>query len=221
MPSLFEPIDLGPNLHLSHRVVLAPLTRFRANQAHVHGPLATEYYTQRASAHGTLLITEGTFISPRAGGYSNVPGIYTQDQIEAWKNVTEAVHKKGGSVFLQLWAMGRAADPEVLKKEGVQDGYVSSSAIALKSGMQAPKALSEGEIWEYIQDYAQASKNAVAAGFDGVEVHCANGYLIDQFTQDTCNKRTDGWGGSVEKRSRFALEVTKAVVAAVGADRVG
>ena len=135
--------------------------------------------------------------------------------------MTEAVHKKGSSVFLQLWAMGRAADLEVLKKEGVQGGYVSSSAIALKSGKQAPKALSEEEIWEYIQDYAQASKNAVAAGFDGVEVHCANGYLIDQFTQDTCNQRTDGWGGSMEKRSRFALEVTKAVVAAVGADRVG
>lgn len=220
MSSLFEPITAG-STRLLHRVVMAPLTRVRASDAHVHGPLATEYYTQRASTPGTLLITEATFIAPRAGGMSHVPGIWNEAQIAAWKNVTDSVHKNGSSIFLQLWALGRAAGAEVLAKEGIKEGVVSSSDIPIDSDHATPRPLSEQEIWDYVRDYAQAARNAIAAGFDGVEVHGANGYLIDQFTQDRSNNRTDAWGGSVEKRARFALEVTKAVVEAVGAERVG
>ena len=221
MPTLFNPITLGADLQLSHRVVLAPLTRIRANKAHVHGPLAVEYYGQRASNPGSLLITEATFITQQAGGMPNVPGIYNQAQIDAWKKVTDAVHAKGSYIFLQLWALGRAADPKVLEEEGIKNGVVSSSPTPMQEGGHVPRALSEAEIHQYIEDYAQAAKNAIAAGFDGVEVHGANGYLVDQFTQDTSNRREDAWGGSIENRSRFGLGVTKAVVEAVGAERVG
>ena len=218
-PSLFDPIHIG-SIPLSHRVVMAPLTRYRANDAHVHTSLATEYYEQRASVPGTLLITEATFISPRASGDSNPPGIYSKDQIEAWKNVTDAVHKKGSYIFCQLWALGRTAHPEIVRKEAGEKWFVSSSAIPLEAGTEAPRALEEEEIWGFVADYAQAAKNAIEAGFDGVEIHGANGYLIDQFTQDNVNQRTDAWGGSVEKRSKFALEITKAVVEAVGSEKV-
>ena len=200
---------------------MAPLTRFRANDAHVHTSLAVEYYSQRASVPGTLLITEATFISPRASGYANVPGIYNKDQIEGWKNVTDAVHKKGSYIFCQLWALGRAAEPEIVRKEAGEKSFASSSAIPMEAGAEEPRALEEEEIWGFVGDYAQAAKNAVEAGFDGVEIHGANGYLIDQFTQDVANKRTDAWGGSVEKRSRFGLEIAKAVVGAVGREKVG
>ena len=201
---------------------MAPLTRYRANDAHVHSSgLATEYYGQRASVPGTLLITEATFISPRAAGYANVPGIYNKDQIAAWKNVTNAVHKKGSYIFCQLWALGRAAQPEIVKKEAGEKWFGSSSAIPMEAGAEEPRALDEEDIWAYVGDYAQAAKNAIEAGFDGVEIHGANGYLIDQFIQDVSNKRTDAWGGSVEKRSKFALEVAKAVVEAVGSEKVG
>ena len=220
-PTLFSPIHLGSIL-LSHRIALAPLTRYRANDAHVHTSLATEYYSQRASVPGTLLITEATFISPRASGDANVPGIYNKDQIAAWKEVTDAVHAKGSYIFCQLWALGRAANPEIVRKEaGDEKWFSSSSAVPMVAGAEAPRALDEEDIWGFVGDYVQAAKNAIEAGFDGVEVHGANGYLMDQFTQDVVNKRTDAWGGSVEKRSRFALEVTKAVVEAVGSERVG
>ena len=219
-PTLFDPIHVG-SIALSHRIVMAPLTRYRANDAHVHTSLATEYYSQRASVSGTLLITEATFISPRASGYANAPGIWNKDQIEAWKNVTDAVHKKGSYIMCQLWALGRAAKPEIVRKEAGEKAFVSSSPIAMEAGGEKPRALEEEEIWAYIADYAQAAKNAIEAGFDGVEIHGANGYLIDQFTQDITNQRTDSWGGSVENRSRFALEVAKAVVEAVGGERVG
>ena len=200
---------------------MAPLTRYRANDAHVHTSLAIEYYSQRASVSGTLLITEATFISPRASGYANAPGIYNKDQIEAWKNVTDAVHKKGSYIVCQLWALGRTAVPEIVRKEAGEEWFASSSAVPMQAGAEAPRALEEEEIWGFIGDYVQAAKNAMEAGFDGVEIHGANGYLVDQFTQDVCNKRTDAWGGSVEKRSRFALEIAKAVVGAVGSDKVG
>ena len=219
-PSLFDPIRVG-SIPLSHRVVMAPLTRYRANDAHVHTSLAIEYYSQRASVSGTLLITEATFISPRASGYANAPGIYNKDQIEAWKNVTDVVHKKGSYIVCQLWALGRAAIPEIVRKEAGEKWFASSSAVPMQAGTEAPRALEEEEIWGFIGDYVQAAKNAMEAGFDGVEIHGANGYLVDQFTQDVCNKRTDAWGGSVEKRSRFALEIAKAVVGAVGSDKVG
>ena len=185
--------------------------------------MVAEYYAQRASVPGTLLITEATFIAPQAGGYANAPGIWSKAQIESWKAVTAAVHKKGSFIFLQLWALGRAAHLAELQKEpelGDQAKIVSASDIPFEGG-EKPTPLTEEEIHEYIGLYAQAAKNAVEAGFDGVEVHGANGYLIDQFLQDVSNKRTDGWGGSIEKRARFGLEVTKAVVEAIGADRVG
>lgn len=216
---LFEPLQIG-NLKLSSRVAMAPLTRFRADDNHSILPFAQDYYGQRASVPGTLLISEATLISKDAGGYNNVPGIYTQEQIDAWKAVTEAVHQRGSYIYLQLWALGRVADPNVKKAEGSGD-VVSSSAVPYENGATVPRELTEDEIKQYIQDYASAAKAAIEAGFDGVEIHAANGYLIDQFIQDTCNQRTDQWGGSVEMRARFALEVTKAVVDAVGAEKTG
>lgn len=184
-------------------------------------PFVKEYYTQRACVPGTMLITEATFISPRASGYPNVPGIYNDEQIAAWKEINDSVHAAGGIMCLQLWALGRAAQPDVLKKEGGFD-LVSSSDVAMSDNSPAPRPMTEEEIKLFTADYAQAAKNAVErAGFDLVEVHGANGYLVDQFTQDNANKRTDGYGGSVENRSRFGLEVTKAVVDAVGAEKVG
>ena len=220
MAALFQPLQLG-TVPLKHRIVMAPLTRYRASDAHVHGPLAEEYYSQRASVPGTLIITEATFISPRASGDNNPPGIYNKAQIDAWKKITDAVHGKGSYIFLQLWALGRAAEPDILQKE-VGDGfYASSSPLPISAGGPEPRELKEEEIREFIGDYAQAARNAIEAGFDGVEIHGANGYLIDQFTQDVSNKRTDAWGGSIENRSRFGLEIAKAVVAAVGAERVG
>jgi NADPH2 dehydrogenase len=216
---LFQPLQLG-KAKLSNRLAMAPLTRFRADDDHVQLPFVKEYYSQRACVPGTLLITEATPISPRAGGYKNVPGIYTEPQIKAWKEIVDSVHAKGGVIYMQLWALGRAADPKVLKEDGYD--FCSSSDIAMSDNSPKPRPLTEEEIQIFIQDYATAAKNAVeGAGFDGVEIHGANGYLIDQFTQDVCNKRTDKWGGSIENRTRFALEVTKAIVDAIGADKTG
>jgi NADPH2 dehydrogenase len=217
MSKLFTPLNVGNNL-LQHRLVMAPLTRYRADDNHVQLDIAQEYYAQRASVPGTLLITEATFISPRASGYRNVPGIYSKAQIAAWKKITDAVHAKGSFIWCQLWALGRAAQADVLKEQS-GDRVLSSSAIPIAEGRTVPEAMTEEEITGFIGDYATAARNAIEAGFDGVEIHGANGYLIDQFTQDTSNHRTDAWGGSVEKRARFGLEVAKAVVDAVGADR--
>ncbi|KAJ5919786.1 Aldolase-type TIM barrel [Penicillium verhagenii] len=214
MSKLFEPLRVG-RMDLSNRITLAPLTRFRANDDHVPLPFVKEYYAQRASTPGTLLITEATYITSRAGGYPNVPGIWNEAQIAGWKEVTDAVHAKGSYIFVQLWALGRVAPPQG------ETAPVSSSETPASADSPVPRALTESEIQEWIQDYAQAAKNAIAAGFDGVEIHGANGYLIDQFIQDNCNKRTDRWGGSVENRARFAIETVKAVVEAVGADRTG
>ncbi|CAE6429453.1 unnamed protein product, partial [Rhizoctonia solani] len=202
---------------------MAPLTRFRADEDHVHHDIAAEYYAQRSETAGTLIISEATFIAPEAGGFDNAPGIWNDKQIAAWKKITDAVHSKGSYIFMQLWALGRAAEPEVLRREG--HPYVSSSASTLqRKGYPniAPQELTRSDIKKYVEYYARAARNAVfGAGFDGVEIHGANGYLIDQFTQDTCNKRTDEYGGSVENRSRFALEVIAAVSNAVGAKRTG
>ncbi|KZP23958.1 NADH:flavin oxidoreductase/NADH oxidase [Athelia psychrophila] len=221
---LFEPIQVG-DLSLLHRVVLAPLTRFRGTDAHVPGPTMPEYYAQRASVPGTLLVTEATFIAAKAGGYANVPGIWNDEQIEEWKKVTSAVHEKGSFIYLQLWALGRAANPAQLAKENVSGGYVSSSSVPIKSQTEAgappPRTLDIAEVREYVQLYATAAENAITAGFDGVEVHGANGYLIDQFTQDVSNQRTDAYGGNIENRARFALEIVDAVVQKVGARRTG
>lgn len=199
---------------------MAPLTRFRASDEHAILPIAQDYYEQRASVPGTFIISEATLISKKASGYPNVPGIWDHEQIDAWKAVTDRVHKKGSYIYLQLWALGRVASPETKKSEGTGD-VVSSSPTPYQDGAPVPRELKEEEIQEYIQDYASAAKAAIQAGFDGVEIHGANGYLIDQFTQDTCNKRTDKWGGSIENRARFAIEVTRAVVNAVGAEKTG
>ncbi|KAF7977826.1 hypothetical protein HWV62_2561 [Athelia sp. TMB] len=216
MPSqLFEPLQVG-DATLSNRVVMAPLTRFRATETHVPGPHAATYYSQRATAPGTLLITEATLIGEKAGSYFGVPGIYTDEQITGWKKVVDAVHANGSFIYLQLWALGRTADPAEIARENPSNEYTAASDIAL-TGYPTPRAMTVDEIREFIQLYAVAASNAVhKAGFDGVEIHGANGYLVDQFLQDVSNNRTDSYGGSVENRSRFALEVIKAVVDTVG-----
>lgn len=202
---------------LDHRIVMAPLTRFRADDKHEQVDFAKDYYAQRASIPGTLIISEATFISPRAGGYNNIPGIWSRTQNDKWKDVTDAVHAKSSFIYLQLWALGRVAVPKNLQREeGGPYPVVSASAVPMEEGGHVPKALTTDEIKLFIREYARAAKNAVEAGFDGVEIHGANGYLIDQFWQDVCNKRTDDYGGSTEKRARFGLEVTKAVIEAVG-----
>lgn len=219
MSKLFTPVRMG-RMELAHRIAMAPMTRLRADDAHVPGPMMADYYAQRASTPGQFIISEATFIAPETRGMPNVPGIWNDAQIAGWKQVTDAVHKKGCYMYLQLWALGRVGNPDLLKAAGNYP-VVSSSATPVSDGATTPHALTEPEIEHWIGLYAQAARNAVAAGFDGVEIHAANGYLIDQFTQDTCNTRTDRWGGSVENRARFAVEVTRAVVDAVGADRTG
>ncbi|KAF5386475.1 hypothetical protein D9757_005940 [Collybiopsis confluens] len=220
---LFSPAQVG-NMHLKHRVVLAPLTRFRANEAHVPNPIVKEYYAQRSSTPGTLLITEATLITHQAGGYAHVPGIWSDDQVARWKEITDAVHANGSYIYLQLWALGRAAIPG---KPGYEANfpydYVSPSTLSMNPDEpQKPRPLAKDEIKEYSQWFATAATNAVErAGFDGVEIHGANGYLLDQFFQDVSNDRTDEYGGSVENRARFPLEVVDAVVKAVGAERTG
>ncbi|KAJ4381593.1 hypothetical protein N0V86_002957 [Didymella sp. IMI 355093] len=206
---------------------MAPLTRLRADENNIQQPLATEYYTQRACSPGTLIIAEATLISPAHAGMPYGPGIWTATQISAWKTVTDAVHAKGCSIVCQLVAPGRAADAQALEKEGFE--LLSSSAVPMpgsgfteKSGpTPAPKEMSEGQIWSCVNDFKMAAKNAMEAGFDAIEIHGANGYLVDQFTQDTCNTRTDAWGGSTENRCRFGVEVARACAAEIGAERVG
>lgn len=218
MGKLNSSIRIG-QLDLNHRIVMAPMTRYRADTQHVPLDMMRDYYAQRASVPGTLLITEGTFISRRAGGSEHVPGIWNDAQIAQWKTITDAVHEKGSFIYCQLWALGRAAKEQVLAKSGHE--VVSSSAVPIDVTRPTPRPLREDEIYEWIEDYARAAANAIAAGFDGVEIHGANGYLCDQFLQDTCNKRNDRWGGCIENRSRFGVAVAKAVSSAIGPDRTG
>jgi N-ethylmaleimide reductase len=224
---LFEPFNMG-KLILKNRMVMAPLTRCRA----IHGTdaphaLNAEYYAQRASAG--LIISEATQISPFGKGYAWTPGIFSPEQVAGWKLVTDAVHKKGGVIFAQLWHVGRISH-ESLQPNG--RAPVAPSAIAVKgqktfieSGSFAeitpPRALEQDEIQKTIEDYRKAARNAIDAGFDGVEVHGANGYLIHQFLSEGSNERTDNYGGSIENRMRFPLEVMEAVVSEIGAHRVG
>ncbi|KAH6893962.1 NADH:flavin oxidoreductase/NADH oxidase [Coprinopsis sp. MPI-PUGE-AT-0042] len=219
--ALFTPIKIGAT-QLKHRVVFAPSTRFRSTpETHIPiVPLKKTYYEQRASVPGTLIITEATFIAEKAGGMHAVPGIWSDEQISAWKEITDAVHAKKSFIFLQLWALGRAARPAHLHGHP----YVGASSIRLSTAAADtpdPRPLTVPEIDEYVDLYTTAAKNAITAGFDGVEVHSANGYLLDQFLQDVSNNRTDDYGGSIENRSRFALRVVDAVVKAVGADKTG
>jgi NADPH2 dehydrogenase len=213
--SLFQPLRVG-NINLQHRVVMAPLTRFRANKDHVHGELAKTYYTQRSSVPGTFIISEATFIAPQAAGYANAPGIWSDAQIAGWKAITDSVHANGSHMFLQLWALGRAANPAILKQEGGFD-LVAPSPISFDNNV--PRELTVAEIKEYVQLYSKAASNAIKAGFDGVEIHAANGYLLDQFLQTVSNERADDYGGLVDNHVRFPLEVLKAVVDTVGEER--
>ncbi len=224
IPSLFDSYRLG-SLTLSNRIVMAPLTRNRAAAGFVPGPLSTEYYTQRASAG--LLITEATQISQQGQGYQDTPGIYTDAQVAGWKDVTDAVHAKGGHIVVQLWHVGRVSHTSLQPNGGAP---VAPSAIPAKTKTfvnngfvetSVPRALELSEIPGIIEDYRRAATNAIKAGFDGVEVHAANGYLLDQFLRDGANARTDQYGGSIENRARLLLEVVAAVIGEIGAERTG
>lgn len=216
---LFMPLRIA-NADLQHRIVMAPLTRLRNDAAHVPLPMAVEYYRQRCSAPGTLVVGEACQISARFGGLPHAPGIWTREQVARWKEIVAAVHACGCAIVCQLWAPGRAAHPKTLEAEGGHP-FLSASAVPMQDGPDVPRAMTEDEIWACVEDFGAAARNAIEAGFDGVEIHGANGYLVDQFLQDTCNRRADAWGGSVENRARFALEVTKKVVEAVGPEKVG
>ncbi|VTO81575.1 unnamed protein product [Fusarium graminearum] len=215
---LFTPAKVG-NVELKHRVVLAPLTRLRADKTTaVPADFAAEYYAQRSS-DGGLLVSEGTFIAEEAGGMSRVPGLYSQEQIAAWKAITDAVHAKGGYIFCQLWALGRVANPNVVPNIW----SAGSKPFEAKGAASLPKltTMTEADIDRFVGHYRQAALNAIEAGFDGVELHGANGYLIDQFLQTNSNDRTDSYGGSLENRFRFPLRVLNAVCDAIGPERVG
>ncbi|CAN6630075.1 NADPH dehydrogenase 3 [Trichomonascus vanleenenianus] len=213
-PALFQKIQVGKML-LEHKVAMAPLTRRRADTNHVPTDIMAEYYGQRASRPGTLLVTEATFIAKKAGGSFHVPGIYSGAQVAGWKKVFDQVHANKSFAFVQLWALGRSAAVDQLEGED----YVSASDVPVADG-PAPRPLTVDEIKSYVQSYVEAAKNAVAAGADGVEIHSANGYLLDQFLHANTNKRTDQYGGSIENRARFTLEVVDAISAAIGSERV-
>lgn len=221
---LFEPFKLGP-ITLSNRLVMAPLTRNRALKGLVPNPLAIEYYGQRASA--ALLISEATQVSQQGQGYQDTPGIYSKEQIAGWRKVTDRVHAREGRIFLQLWHVGRISHISLQPGGGAP---VAPSAIRAKTktfvggtfaDVSEPRALELSEIPDIIDAFRKGAANAIAAGFDGVEIHGANGYLLDQFAKDGANRRTDAYGGSIEKRARLMLEVANAVASEVGAERTG
>jgi N-ethylmaleimide reductase len=221
---LFTPFQLGP-WRLPHRVAMAPMTRNRAGAGNTPTLLMADYYAQRASA--ALLVTEATQIAPEGVGYPNTPGIHSEAQVAGWRRVTDAVHAAGGRIFAQLWHVGRISHPS-LQPDGALP--VAPSAIAPSGNALTyegprpyvvPRALETAEIAGVVAQYAAAARRAEQSGFDGVEIHGANGYLIDQFLADGANQRTDAYGGSVENRSRFLYEVTEAVIAAWSAERVG
>lgn len=223
MPTLLDPLTVG-EWRLPNRVVLAPLTRTRASAGRVPNSLMAEYYRQRASAG--LMLSEATSVTPMGVGYPNTPGIWSREQVEGWKLVTRAVHEAGGRILLQLWHVGRVSDPSYLDGELP----VAPSAIAPAGRLHllrperpfvTPRAIRRDEIPGLIAAYQQGAENAQRAGFDGVEIHGANGYLLDQFLQDSTNRRTDEYGGSIENRARLLLEVTDAVTSVWGANRVG
>jgi N-ethylmaleimide reductase len=223
MPSLFDPLQLGP-ITTPNRIFMAPLTRGRATREHVPTEAMVRYYAQRATAG--LILTEATGISRQGLGWPYAPGLWSDEQADGWKPVTTAVHAAGGRIFAQLWHMGRIVHPDYLGGAAP----VSASATTAphkaytydgKKPYAQARALEENELPGVVQDYVRAAKNAIAGGFDGVQVHAANGYLIDQFLRDGSNRRTDRYGGSVENRVRFLRDVVSAVAGAVGADRTG
>ena len=226
MVGLFDPISFGGNT-LSHRVVMAPLTRMRAFNEANPTDLMREYYEQRASKGG-LIITEATVISPTAVPHANVPAAYTDTQVDGWRRITEAVHNKGGIIYLQLWHAGRAshrflqpggqvpAGPSAIKPDGG-----ARKADGTPVPFETPRALDIDEIPDIVQQYADVTKRAIEAGFDGVEIHSGNGYLPDQFLQDGANKRTDRYGGPIDNRLRFITEVVEACASVIGMEKVG
>ncbi|WP_041680167.1 alkene reductase [Cupriavidus necator] len=224
MPTLFDPIRIG-DLDLPNRVIMAPLTRSRAvGGKRVPNALMAEYYVQRASAG--LIISEATAVTPQGVGYADTPGIWTDEQVAGWKHVTDAVHAAGGRIFMQLWHVGRISDPIFLDGELpvapsaiAAQGHVS--LVRPKRAYVTPRALETEEIAGVIAAYRHGAENAKKAGFDGVEIHGANGYLLDQFLQDSTNQRTDAYGGPIENRARLLLEITDACIDVWGADRVG
>lgn len=223
MASLLDPIQIG-DIHLPNRVIMAPLTRLRGTPEHIPTPLMVEYYTQRSGAG--LIISEGIPVVPQGVGYASVPGIWSSQQIEAWKLVTKSVHRAGGRIFAQLWHVGRISDPRFLEgKLPVAPspirpaGHVSQ--VRPVTDYVTPRALETSELPGIVEGFRRGAENAKLAGFDGVEIHGANGYLIDQFLQDGSNHRTDEYGGSIENRVRLMLEVADAVVSVWGASRVG
>lgn len=223
MPGLFDPIQLGAIL-CPNRIVMAPLTRGRATREHVPTPLMAEYYAQRASAG--LIISEATGMSRQGLGWPYAPGIWTQEQMEGWKPVTEAVHEAGGRIFCQLWHMGRVVHPDFLGGEAPVSASATTApykahTYAGRQPYAEARPLALDEISGLLQDYGRAAGFAIAAGFDGVQLHAANGYLIDQFLRDGTNSRDDDYGGSVENRIRLLVEATRAIADVVGPDRTG
>lgn len=223
MPTLFDSLKVGA-WTLPNRIVMAPLTRCRASEGRVPNALMADYYRQRASAG--LIITEAVAVTPMGVGYPDTPGIWSDEQVDGWKLITKAVHDAGGRIVMQLWHVGRISDPSYLNGEIP----VSASAIAAEGHVSllrpkrpfvTPRALDTAEIPGIVEAYRKGAENAKKAGFDGVEIHGANGYLLDQFLQDSTNKRTDIYGGSIENRARLMLEVVDAAIAVWGADRVG
>ena len=223
MPTLFDPIQLGP-LPCPNRIFMAPLTRCRAGAGHVPTELIAEYYRQRASAG--LIISEATAVSPRGFGYPNTPGVFTDAQETGWRHVTKVVHDAGGRIFLQLWHVGRISHPDYqpggelpVAPSAIRPRGQSFTGTAMKDYV-TPRALETSEIPGVIAEYVAGARRAKAAGFDGVEIHNANGYLLDQFLRDGTNQRTDRYGGSVQNRARLTLEVVEAVAGVWGAERV-
>ncbi|KKO44871.1 NADH:flavin oxidoreductase [Arsukibacterium ikkense] len=223
MANLFDPLQLG-DLQLPNRIIMAPLTRCRASEGRVPNDLMVEYYRQRASAG--LILTEATSVSPMAVGYPDTSGIWSEQQVAGWQKITAAVHQAGGRIMLQLWHVGRISDPHYLNGELpvapsaiAADGHVS--LLRPKQAYVTPRALATAEIAGIVDAFRLGAENAKKAGFDGVEIHGANGYLLDQFLQDGSNQRTDQYGGSIENRARLMLEVTDAVISVWGAGRVG
>ncbi len=223
MPNLFDPVQIG-DLHLPNRVVMAPLTRCRAGESRVPNALMADYYRQRSGAG--LIISEATSVTAMGVGYPGTPGIWSDEQVEGWKLVTHAVHEAGGQILLQLWHVGRLSDPIYLDGElPVAPSAIAAgghvSLVRPKKPFVTPRALETEEISGVVEAYRQGAANAKTAGFDGVELHGANGYLLDQFLQDSTNHRTDEYGGPIENRARLMLEATDAAIDVWGAGRVG
>jgi 2,4-dienoyl-CoA reductase-like NADH-dependent reductase (Old Yellow Enzyme family) len=223
MPTLLDPIRIGA-WNLRNRIIMAPLTRCRASEGRVPNELMAEYYRQRASAG--MIISEATSINAMGVGYPDTPGIWSEEQVEGWKLITKAVHEEGGTMLLQLWHVGRISDPVYLDgKLPLAPSAIAAighvSLIRPKKAFVTPRALELGEIPGIVADYRKGAENAKAAGFDGVEIHCANGYLLDQFLQDSSNQRTDAYGGPIENRARLMLEALDEAISVWGADRVG